>query len=46
MVSTTGTPAAVVVDAPKLERMSLRTIPLWFRTLTMLPLTELVPSAG
>ncbi len=27
-----GTPWAVVVDDPKLERMSWRTTPLWFRT--------------
>src|SRR5436189_147436 len=27
-----GTPFAVVVEVPKLDRMSSRTIPLWFRT--------------
>jgi hypothetical protein len=36
-----GTPSAVVVEVPKLERMSLRTIPLSVSTLT-----PLVPSPG
>ena len=28
-----GTPVATVVEDPKLERMSLRTMPAWFNTL-------------
>jgi hypothetical protein len=46
MVSCSGTPGAVVVDDPKLLRMSLRTMPLSDRTLETLPLTEFDPSDG
>jgi hypothetical protein len=45
-VSVTFTPAAVVVELMKLDRMSLRTIPLWVSTLLVDPLDVLVPSAG
>src|SRR5260370_35138237 len=46
MVSVSGTPAASVVDEPKLERISLRTIPLAVRMSLTTPLTEFVPSEG
>jgi len=46
MVSTTGTPEAVVVELPKLLRISLRAIPLEDRTLLTVPLTEFEPSEG
>ena len=46
MVKVRGTPAAVPDIEPKLVRMSLRTMPLWVRTLTTLPPIVLVPSAG
>lgn len=41
-----GTPTAVVVEIPKLVRMSLRTIPLATNTLATLPCALFVPSAG
>jgi hypothetical protein len=40
-VTVVGTPSAVVVDEPKLERMSERTMPDWLSTLS-----PLVPFAG
>jgi hypothetical protein len=43
MVSVSGSPGAVVVELPKLLRMSLRTIPLEVRMLLVLPLAELEP---
>ena len=46
MVRTRGTPGAVVVELPKLLRISLRTIPLDDRMLLTVPLTEFEPSAG
>src|SRR6266700_3981886 len=46
IVSVSGTPAASVVDEPKLERISLRTIPLAVRMSLTTPLTEFVPSEG
>jgi len=46
MVNVKGTPGAVVVELPKLLRMSLRTIPLEDKTLLTDPLTEFEPSEG
>ena len=46
MVNVKGTPGAVVVELPKLLRMSLRTIPLEDNTLLTDPLTEFEPSEG
>ena len=46
MVSTSGTPGAVVVEDPKLLRMSLRTTPLSDRMLETVPSTEFEPSDG
>lgn len=46
MVSVTGRPGAVVVELPKLLRISLRTMPLEVRMLLTLPLAELEPSEG
>ena len=46
MVRLTGKPGAVVVEVPKLVRMSLRTMPLEVRMLLTLPLAELEPSDG
>ena len=45
-VTVSGTPAAVPLIVPKLERMSLRTMPLCVSTLTTPLLLELVPSPG
>ena len=46
MVSTSGTPGAVVVELPKLLRISLRTTPLEVSTLLTEPFTEFDPSEG
>jgi hypothetical protein len=46
MVSSRGNPGAVVVELPKLLRISLLTTPLWVRMLLTEPLTEFEPSAG
>lgn len=46
MVSCTGSPGAVVVELPKLLRMSLRTTPLAVRMLLTEPFTEFEPSEG
>jgi hypothetical protein len=46
MVRVSGTPGAVVVDEPKLDRMSLRTTPEAVRTFETVPLIELEPSEG
>src|SRR5882757_7151852 len=46
MVSASGTPAASVVEEPKLERISLRTMPLTVRMSLTTPFTEFVPSDG
>jgi hypothetical protein len=40
------TPGAVLVEVPKLVRMSLRTTPLAVSTLEITPLTLLEPSLG
>jgi hypothetical protein len=46
MVSVSGSPGAVVVELPKLLRISLRTIPLELRMLLTLPFAEFEPSEG
>ena len=46
MVSVRGTPGAVVVELPKLLRISLRTTPLADRMLLTVPFTEFEPSDG
>jgi hypothetical protein len=46
MVSARGTPSAVVVELPKLLRMSLLTTPLEDRMLLTEPFTEFDPSEG
>jgi hypothetical protein len=46
IVSSRGTPCAVVVELPKLLRMSLLTIPLDVRMLLVEPLEVFDPSAG
>jgi len=46
IVRVSGNPGAVVVELPKLLRISLRTIPLEVRMLLVLPLAELDPSEG
>jgi hypothetical protein len=46
MVSVMVTPAAVPLEDPKLDRMSVRTMPLSSSTLTTLPLLLFDPSAG
>src|SRR5262245_7087414 len=44
--SVNGTPGALLVEMPKLLRMSLRTTPLCSSTLERLPLALLLPSEG
>jgi len=46
MVSVRGSPGAVVVEVPKLLRISLRTMPLAVSMLLVLPLAVFEPSEG